>query len=119
MYLFTRAGRFGPGSARDAVSFVGEVTEQVRQISGRDVHAWTASMSPELGTVVWATFAEDLEHLEQANDKLNASDGFLDLADRGAKLFAGPLTDSLAQVAAGEVDLSGPTPNYVSVARAV
>lgn len=119
MFLFTRAGRFGPGPTRDAVSFVGEVTEQVRQVTGLDVHAWTASMSPELGTVVWATFVEDLEHLEQANDKLNATDSFLDLADRGAKLFAGPLTDSLAQVASGEVDLSGPTPNYVTVASAV
>ena len=77
MYLFTRSGRFGPGALRDAVTYVGEVTEKVRQETGLDVHAWTATMSPELGTVVWATFVEDLEHLEQANDKLSMSESFM------------------------------------------
>ena len=119
MYLFTRSGRFGPGALRDAVTYVGEVTEKVRQETGLDVHAWTATMSPELGTVVWATFAEDLEHLEQANDKLAMSESFSDLAERGAGLFVGPLTDGLAQIVSGAVDPSGPTPNYVTSARAV
>jgi hypothetical protein len=119
MFVFTRSGRFAPGANRDVVSFVGEVTEKVRQETGMDVHAWSSTMSPDLGTVVWATLVEDLEHLEQANDKLLASESFIDLADRGAGLFAGPLSDSLAQVAAGEVDPSAPTPNYILVARAV
>lgn len=119
MYLFTRAGRFGLGSNRDVVSFVGDVTEKVRQETGLDVHAWSATMSPELGTVVWATFVEDLAHLEQANDKLMVSDSFSDIADRGAGLFAGPLSDRLAQVVVGEVDPSAPPPAYVTSARAV
>lgn len=119
MYLFTRAGRFGPGATRDVVSFVGEVTEKARQDTGLDLHAWTATMSPELGTVVWAAFVQDLEHLEQAADKLAASDSFTDLLDRGAKLFVGPVTDGLAQVVAGEFDPSAPTPHYVTSARAV
>lgn len=119
MFVFTRSGRFAPGANRDVISFVGEVTEKVRQETGMDVHAWSSTMSPDLGTVVWATFAEDLEHLEQANDKLLASESFIDLADRGAGLFAGPLSDGLAQVVAGEVDPSAPTPNYIIVARAV
>jgi hypothetical protein len=119
MFLFTRSGRFAPGANREVVSFVGEVTEKVRQETGMDVHAWSSTLSPDLGTVVWATFAEDLEHLEQANDKLTMSDSFIDLADRGAGLFAGPLSDSLAQVVSGEIDPSAPTPNYVLSARAV
>jgi hypothetical protein len=119
MFLFTRSGRFAPGANREVVSFVGEVTEKVRQETGLDVHAWASTFSPDLGTVVWATFAEDLEHLEQANDKLTMSEAFIDLADRGAGLLAGPLTDGLAQVVAGEVDPSAPTPNYVTVASAV
>ena len=73
--------------------------------------------SPDLGTVVWAVFVEDLAVLEQANDKLATSDSYIDLVDRGAKLFAGSATDSLAQVIAGETE--APTPQYVSVARAV
>ena len=119
MYLFTRSGRFGPRANRDAISFVGEVTEKVRQETGLDVHAWSATMSPELGTVVWATFVEDLEHLEQANDKLATSDSFLDLVERGGELFVGPLSDGLAQIVVGDIDPSAPTPNYVTSARAV
>jgi|SoiMethySBSTD1v2_1073268.scaffolds.fasta_scaffold11381_7 hypothetical protein len=119
MYLFTRSGRFGPRANREAIAFVGEVTEKVRQETGLDVHAWSATMSPELGTVVWATLVEDLEHLEQANDKLAASDSFLDLAERGGELFVGPLSDGLGQIVSGEMDPSAPTPNYVTSARAV
>ena len=119
MYLFTRSGRFAPGSTRDVVSYVGEVTEKVRQETGLRVDAWSSTFSPDLGTVVWAVFAEDLAVLEQANDKLASSDSYIDLVDRGAQLFAGPASDSLAQVMAGELDPAAPTPQYVSVARAV
>ncbi len=119
MYLFTRSGRFAPGASREVVSYVGEVTEKARQETGMDIHAWSSTLSADLGTVVWATFADDLEHLEQANDKLTMSDSFIDLADRGAGLFTGPLSDTVAQVVAGEVDPSTPVPNYVMSARAV
>lgn len=119
MYLFTRAGRFGPGSIREVMTFVGEVTEKVRQESGLDVHAWSSTMSPEVGAVVWAAFVEDLEHLQQADDKLNTSDAFVELVDRGAGLFAGPIVDGLAQVVAGDVDPSSPTPAYVTATTAV
>ena len=118
MYLFTRSGRFAPGSTRDAVSYVSEVTEKVRQETGLAVDAWSSTFSPDLGTVVWAVFAEDLAALEQANDKLATSNSYLDLVDRGSQLFAGPASDSLAQVVAGEVDPAAPTPQYVSVAQA-
>lgn len=120
MYLFTRAGRFGNGSVREAMAFVGEVTEKVHQETGLDVHAFAASMSPQLGTTVWAAFVDSLEELEAATDKLAVSDQFLDLAERGSKLFAGPLTDGLAQLVHGEPpDRSGPMPSYVTSARAI
>jgi hypothetical protein len=118
MYLFTRSGRFRPGATREAMTYVEEVTEKARQETGLEIHAWSATMSPDFGTVVWATFVEDLEHLEQANDKLAMSDSFIDLTDRGAGLLAGPLTDALAQVVAGHLDLAMPTPRYVTMARA-
>ena len=84
MYLFTRSGRFAPGSSREVVSYVGEVTEKVRQETGLSVDAWSSMFSPDLGTVVWAVFVEDLAVLEQANDKLATSDSYIDLVDRGA-----------------------------------
>jgi len=119
MYLFTRSVPFAPGATRDVMTYVGEVTEKVRQETGLGVDAWASTFSPDLGTVVWAVMAEDLATLEQANDKLTASDSFIDLLDRAAPLFAGSGSDGLAQVVAGEVDLEGPTPQYVTVARAV
>jgi hypothetical protein len=118
MYLFTRSGRFRPGATREAMTYVGEVTEKARHETGLDLHAWMATMSPEFGTVVWATFVEDLEHLEQANDKLAMADSFIDLTDRGAGMFTGPATDALAQVVVGQVDPATPPPAYVTSARA-
>lgn len=118
MYLFTRSVRFRPGSSREVVSYVGEVTEKARQETGLDVHAWASTLSPDLGAVVWTTFAADLVELEGANDKLTASDSFIDLVDRGAALLAGPASDGLAQVVAGEIDPAAPTPQYVTIASA-
>jgi hypothetical protein len=118
MYLFTRAGRFQPGSIREANEYIRAVTEKVRQETGLQVLVWTSTMSPDFGTTMWATFVDDLGHLEEAQDKLMVSDSFLDLAEKGNKLLAGPLTDGLAQVVHGAPDLSGPMPNYLSVARA-
>jgi hypothetical protein len=117
MYLFTRAGRFQPGMIRETTEFIRAVTERVRQETGLEVHVWTSTMSPDLGTTMWATFVDDLGRLEEADDKLMVSDGFLDLVEKGNRLLAGPLTDHLAQVVHGEPP-SGPPPNYLSVARA-
>ncbi len=119
MYLFTRSGRFGPGSIRDAMSFSVEVTEKVRQETSLDLHTWQATMSPQLGTITWAAFVDSLEVLEDAQDKLAVSEPFMDLAEKGGKLFAGPLTDGLASVVHGEPAPDRPLPAYVSSARAV
>ena len=118
MYLFTRAGRFQPGSIRESMEFVRAVTEKVRQETGLEVHVWASTMSPDFGTTMWAAFVDELGHLEEAEDKLMVSDSFLDLVEKGNKLLAGPLTDELGQVVQGAPDFSGPMPNYLSVARA-
>ncbi len=119
MYLFTRAGRLGPGSVREGLEFVAAMTDRVHQDTALDVHTWGASMSPELGTVVWATLVETLEELEAAQDKLTVSDRFSELAEQGSKHFIGPLRDGLATVVSGNMDRSAPLPSYVTVARAV
>lgn len=117
MYLFTRSGRFGPGSIREAMAFTVEVTERVRQETSLDLHTWQVTMSPELGAITWAAFVESLEDLEAAQDKLAVSDQFTDLAEKGGGLFAGPLTDGLASVVHGQRDPDAPLPSYVSSAR--
>ena len=118
MYLFTRAGQFRPGPVREAMAFVGAITEKVRHDGGVEVHAWQASLSPELGTVVWGLFVESLEELEALDDKLAVSDSYLELVESAAALWAGPLQDSLADGGPRTVDPSAPLPGYVSVARA-
>ncbi len=119
MYLFTRSGRFGPGSIREAMTFTAEVTEKVRQETSLDLHAWQATMSPQLGTVTWGAFVDSLEELEAAQDKLAVSDPLMNLIEKGGKLFAGPLTDGLATVVHGEPAPDRPLPAYISSARAV
>lgn len=119
MYLFTRSGRFGNGGLRQSVEFVTAITEKVNQESGLEIHAWMASMSPELGTCTWATFVDSLEELEAANDKLALSDPYVELAEQGAPLFIGPLTDALASVVHGGRAPGADVPAYVGVARAV
>lgn len=119
MYLFTRSGRFRPGAVRESMAFVQSVTEKVRQESELDVHAWIATMSPEVGTCTWAAWVASLEELEVATDKLAVSNAFNDVVEKGSSLFAGPVTDGLASLVHGELDPSAALPAYAGVARAV
>jgi hypothetical protein len=116
MYLFTRAGRFAPGRNREVTGFVGAMTDKVHQETGLEVHAWASQMSPDLGTVVWAAFVDDLARLEEAGDKLAVSDAIRDLFESGGHLLVGPLSDGLAQVVSGGPDPSDPLPGYVVTA---
>ena len=76
MCLFTRAGRLAPGAAREGIAFATTINEKVHQETGLDVHTWGASMSPELGTVVWATIVENLEELVNAARDFVHNSGF-------------------------------------------
>ena len=70
----------------------------------------------DAGTVVWATFVDDLTALEQAGDKLNVDGGFNDRVRDGEQLFSSPISDSLAQIIHGAPN---PEPGqYVSVVTA-
>lgn len=117
MYLFTRAGRFAPGSRRGAVGSMGTITEKVHQETGLEVSAWMAGMSPEMGTCVWSTFVESLTDLEAAEDELAVSEPYLDLVARGAALSDGPLSDRLGSIVHGTVDPSAPRPSHLPVGR--
>ena len=105
---------------RDAITYVAAITEKVNQVSGLQINAWAATFSPSSATITWATFVEHLEQLEQANDKLAVADDYIDLVEKNAHLFAGPLQDGLSAVVHGGPDPAATAPPaYVSVARAV
>ena len=116
MYLFTRTGRLRPGSSRESVAWAIGVTEKVNQITSLDVGLWTTLVSPGNGTLVWSTFVEDLQSLEDANAKLAVDDIFVSEVDRGAQFADGNVDDEVAQLVFGEVD-PNQNPKYVATVR--
>lgn len=116
MYLFTRTGRLRPGSSRESVAWAIGVTEKVNQITSLDVGLWTTFLSPGNGSLVWATFVEDLQSLEDANAKLAVDDILVSEIDRGAQFADGNVDDEIAQLVSGDVDPSQ-RPQYVAVVR--
>jgi len=116
MYLFTRTGRLRPGSTRESVAWAVGITEKVNQITSLDVGLWTTFSSPGNGSLVWSTFVEDLQSLEDANAKLAVDDILVSEIDRGAQYADGNIDDELAQVVFGEIDPNA-NPKYVATVR--
>ena len=116
MYLFTRRRSIESSRATEAIPWAIETAAKVTQITGLPVNAWTSMWGEDAGTVVWATFVDDLTALEQAGDKLNVDGGFNDRVRDGEQLFSSPISDSLSQIIHGAPN---PEPGqYVSVVTA-
>ena len=118
MYLFTRSRRVDPGEFAKALESVGELTEHARKITGQQIDAWGAAMSPEVGTVVWTLWAEGMAQIEQAGDALAADSGFMKLVEKTDDHFDGPMADGLATLVHGDLNLDDNTAQYVGVATA-
>jgi hypothetical protein len=118
MYLFTRSRRVDPGEFMEAMEWTVNVTETVKRISGREVDAWTAFASPELGTIVWTMWVESMVDIETVADKLVAEPEYVKLLKKGNDYFEGPVTDGLASLIYGAPDPDAPRVNYVGVATA-
>lgn len=118
MYLFTRSRRIDPGHGAKAMEWVVEATARASEVSGREIQAWAAVMSPELGTVVWSMWAEHLAEIEAAGDSLVADSGFTKLVEKGDDYFDGPVQDGLASLVHGTPDPAAGPPAYAVVARA-
>jgi hypothetical protein len=104
MYLFSRRARLAPGNTRASMTWVLDITEKAKQITGLEISPFTTVFSPEVGTVVWSMVAPDLAALEAANDKLVADDGYVVLIDEGARLVQSNVDDGLLQIVHGEVN---------------
>ena len=118
MYLFTRSRRVDPGEFVKALESVGEITEHARKITGQQIDVWGASMSPEVGTVVWTLWAENMAQIEAAGDALVADSGFQKLVEKADDHFDGPYADGLATLVHGDLNLDDDTAQYVGVATA-
>jgi len=117
MFLFARSRRMHSGRVPAAMEWVVRATEQARQITGQRIDAWTAVMSPEVGTVTWTLFAEHLADIETAGDKLAVDPAFLRSVEESESLFDGPISDGLATIVHATPDLEQPG-GYVAVVTA-
>ena len=118
MYLFSRSRRVDPGEFMEAMEWTINVTETVNRITGREIEAWTAFASPELGTIVWSMWAESMVDIETVGDKLVADSEYVKLVKKGSDHFEGPVTDGLMSLIYGAPDPDAPRANYVGVATA-
>jgi hypothetical protein len=118
MYLFTRTWRIDPEHFTDAMEWTAEITTSVRDLTGREIDAWTAVMSPEAGTIAWSMWAERLAELEAAGDTIAADADHRKMVEKGAEYFEGSIEDRLAALVHGTLDPEA-RPNYVTVATAV
>lgn len=97
MYLFTRMTRLAPGHMVDGIEWALSITEKVNQVTSLDVNLWAPMISPAVGSLSWGAAAEHLTDLEDADAKLNADPGFLELVNRGATVTMPALDDMTAQ----------------------
>jgi hypothetical protein len=97
MYLFTRMTRLAPGHMVDGIDWALSVTEKVNQITSLKVGLWSPILSPGVGSLSWGAAVESLSDLEDADAKLGADPGFLDLISQGATITAPMLDDMTAQ----------------------
>jgi hypothetical protein len=118
MYLFTRSRRVHTGKFAKAMESVVETTEHARKITGRQIDAWSAVMSPEIGTIVWSLWAESMAEIIAAGDALVADSGFMKLVEKDDDHFEGPFIDGIANLVHGEVDITDTSFEYVGVATA-
>jgi hypothetical protein len=118
MFLFSRRGRVAGGQAQAARTWALDVTEAANALSENPVTLWIGVLGPEVGTVVWSSFAPDLMSIEQSMDRMQADEGFAALVDRGATVMPGGVDDRLAQIVHGEPD-PGRDASYVTVVEAV
>lgn len=114
MFLFTRSRTVDSGEVSGALGFVPEITERVRSITGVDVQAWAAVMSPEAGRITWSAWFESLKALEVAGDQLTADSGYLKAVEEGDDYFDGGTVDGLAQLVHGTLDPDA-NPTYAAV----
>ena len=118
MYLFTRSRRIDPGEVVKGMGSVVEITDHARKVTGQQIDAWGAVMSPEIGTVVWTLWAEGMAQIVQAGDALTADEGFMKLVEKSDDYFDGPYVDGIATLVHGDLNLDDNTAEYVGVATA-
>lgn len=116
--MFSRQRIANPASGRAATAFVMEVTQRVRELTGRDIHVWMSSFSGPVNRFSFTTLLEHLDELETTFEKLGADNGYGDFVEKGAAMFLGTPEDTLLQVLHGAPLAEMPAYSTVTIAEA-
>jgi hypothetical protein len=117
MYLFARRRRVRVGHAREGFEWSVAMGQLVTEISGMPISVWTSAWSPEVGTIVWSTFSEDLAGLEALTDSIAADERYHELVAAGESHFDATVDDRLSSVLYGAPG-GGTPPAYATSVRA-
>jgi hypothetical protein len=98
MYLFNRTRVAHPAHASAALSFAAEIAVKASTLSGTEINAWYAVMSPASGAIVWTAWFECLADWEVAAEKLAADPAYNHMVEMSDSYFTGPVTDGMATI---------------------
>lgn len=75
------------------------MTEKVNQISEAEFTLWTPFMSPNVNTLFWVAYVDDLATIEATGDKLMTDSGYHMLLEQAVRYSsADPINDGLMRV---------------------
>ena len=100
MYLFARTATVKPERSLDAITFATEICGQVKNVTGQEVHAWTALYGVPINTLTWTTMVESHADMGAAGEKLQADGGYMSRVTESSDLFETAPEDVFAEVLA-------------------
>lgn len=103
MYLFGRTRTIESARLRDALGFVTEITEYVKEKTDLPVSAYNTAFGLDVGTITWSTVVPSHADMSEAMGTLMSDNEYLKRVEKGAQLFTGPAVDQLRKV----VDVQG------------
>lgn len=97
MYVFTRTAHLTPGDPTEGITWASEVCHKVRDLTNHPLQLWSSMYSPDVGTLVWSAWFEDLPMLERVSDKLQTDGGYQQMLQSAKELFQGSVDDALME----------------------
>jgi hypothetical protein len=116
MYMISRMGRL---SSLAGLEWAEKIGAAAGTSLGVPVNAWTTSLSPAFGTVVWTSFWTDLAAMEGAFARLADDPAYLSLAATATEHLAEGVDDTLWKILNPPTEAATGEPRYVGTVQAV
>lgn len=95
MLLFTRQAVIRPGKLSEAMQFAMEVADHAGGLLEQEVTVNTVDFGAPMGTIVWATNYESIDHQTRARRQLMGDTSYVEMVDRAGSLFLPGIRDVL------------------------